>query len=164
LAIESAGVELDELPLADELAELSQAHALIQQFEMARALKREADITEGPRISDELAEYIAGASAISLDDYFAARELADTRRWRWQGRIADQDALLAPSTLGPPPLGLESTGDSLPCRPWTLLGMPCIAIPVAWTPDALPVGVQLVGALERDGAVLDVATWLMDRL
>jgi Asp-tRNA(Asn)/Glu-tRNA(Gln) amidotransferase A subunit family amidase len=162
--IERLGAELEELALADELDQLSRAQETVQRFETAHALAPEAARTQSPRLSDELREYVEAARAIPVADYFAARRLADERRWRWQERLAEIDALLAPAALGPPPEGLEYTGDPWPCRAWTLLGVPCVAAPLAWTPAGLPIGVQLIGSLQRDAGVLDVAAWLHDRL
>jgi len=61
-------------------------------------------------------------------------------------------------------MGLEFTGDPLPCRPWTFLGFPCLALPLAWTPDGLPVGVQLIGPTEGDAAVLRAGAWLHEHV
>jgi amidase len=61
----------------------------------------------------------------------------------------------------PPIFDLASTGDSLLCRPFTLLGGPALALPGAWTPAGLPVGLQLVGAAHHDRALLAVARWLL---
>ena len=74
------------------------------------------------------------------------------------------DAVLAPSTLGVPPAGLDHMGDPLLCRPFTLLGVPALALPGAWTPDGLPVGLQLAGVLHGDRGVLAVARWLLARV
>ena len=87
--------------------------------------------------------------------------LADEQRWRWNESIAQLDAVLAPSALGVPPSGLDSTGDPLLCRPFTLLGVPALALPGAWTADGLPIGVQLAGASHGDHSVLAVARWLL---
>ena len=59
-------------------------------------------------------------------------------------------------------LGLDYTGDPLPCRPWTLLGFPCLALPLAWTSERLPVGVQLVGSIEEDATLLRAGRWLSE--
>jgi amidase len=72
--------------------------------------------------------------------------------------------VLAPSTLGVPPAGLDQMGDALLCRPFTLLGVPALALPGAWTVDGLPVGLQLAGVLHTDRRVLAVARWLRSRV
>ena len=134
----------------------------IQLVETAWALGREAD-WHGELVSSELRSYIAEGRAVPREDYLAARRLADEQRWRWNDRVAGFDAALAPSTLGVPPLGTD-TGDSLLCRPFTLLGVPALALPGAWSPDGLPIGLQLLGASHEDRAVLGVARWLLERV
>ena len=135
----------------------------IQRVETAAALGAEAD-WHGEHVSPALRAFIAEGRAIAPERYLAARRLADEQRWLWSDRIERFDAVLAPSTLGVPPLGLESTGDPLLCRAFTLLGGPALALPGAWTPERLPVGLQLLGAPHSDRAVLAVARWLSERL
>jgi Asp-tRNA(Asn)/Glu-tRNA(Gln) amidotransferase A subunit family amidase len=161
-AAAGAVIEETELPIAFE--RLAEAQATIQRAETAWALGREAD-WHGERVSAELRAYIAEGRAVTREDYLAARRLADEQRWRWQERLGAFDAALAPSTLGVPPLlELGSTGDSLLCRPFTLLGGPALALPGAWTPAGLPIGLQLVGAAHDDRALLGVARWLLARV
>ncbi len=161
-ATAGAAISQAELPVAFEL--LADAQETIQQAETAWALGREAD-WHGELVSAELRGYIAAGRAVTRSDYLAARRLADEQRWRWQDRLRAFDAVLAPSTLGvPPKLDEGSTGDSLLCRPFTLLGGPALALPGAWTPAGLPIGLQLVGAAHDDRSLLGVARWLLARV
>ena len=124
--------------------------------ETAAALGGEADYAPASCVSPALRAFIDEGRGVSRDDYLAARRLADEQRWRFSESIERCDAVLAPSTLGVPPSGLESTGDPLLCRPFTLLGGPALALPGAWTADGLPIGVQLAGASHGDHSVLAV--------
>ena len=163
-AAAAAGAEITELemPVAFEL--LADAQATIQQAETAWALGRDAD-WHGELVSPELRVYIEAGRAVTRDAYMAARRLADEQRWRWEERLAGLDAVLAPSTLGvPPAFALDSTGDSVLCGVFTMLGGPALALPGAWTPQGLPIGLQLVGRLHDDRRVLSVARWLLERL
>jgi Asp-tRNA(Asn)/Glu-tRNA(Gln) amidotransferase A subunit family amidase len=160
-ALAGAAVLQTELPVAFEL--LADAQATIQRAETAWALGHEAE-WHGELISEELRAYIDEGRRVSAGDYLAARRLADEQRWRWNDRLSDFDAVLAPSTLGVPPLGLDSTGDSLLCGAFTMLGGPALALPGAWTPDGLPIGLQLLGASHADRSVLAVARWLLARV
>jgi Asp-tRNA(Asn)/Glu-tRNA(Gln) amidotransferase A subunit family amidase len=58
---------------------------------------------------------------------------------------------------------LHFTGDPLFSRLWTLLGSPCVSVPLAWTAEGLPVALQLVAAPHRDRDVLGAARYLLDR-
>ncbi|MGH9026487.1 MAG: amidase [Acidimicrobiia bacterium] len=44
--------------------------------------------------------------------------------------------------------------------PWNLTGQPAISLPMHWTPDGLPVGVQLVAAYGREDILIRVAAQL----
>jgi amidase len=162
-AASAAGASIDEAELPVAFERLADAQLTIQCAETAGALGSEAD-WHGERVSAALRAYIAAGRAIPRSDYLAARRLADEQRWRWQEHVTGFDAVLAPSTLGVPPLGLAFTGDPLPCRPFSLLGVPALGLPGAWTPDGLPVGLQLAGALHADRALLRVARWLLERV
>jgi amidase len=159
----AAGAQVEEVALPVEFGVLADAQLTIQIVETAAALGAEAD-WHGEHVSAALREFISEGRAVAPERYMAARRLADEQRWRWSERIEALDAVLAPSTLGVPPLGLESTGDPLLCRPFTLLGGPALALPGALTAEGLPVGMQLLGAPQRDRRVLAVAAWLHERL
>ena len=61
-------------------------------------------------------------------------------------------------------MGLESTGDPLFCRMWTLLGLPCVSLPGIRGPDGLPLGAQIIGPMYGDGLALSVAGWASRRI
>ncbi len=161
--VAAAGAIVDEVrpPLSFEL--LAQAQMTIQAAETAWSLAGEAD-WHGEAVSDELRAYVAEGRAVAPDAYLAALRLADEQRWRFGDELGTIDALLAPSTLGVPPLGLQSSGDALFCRPFTLLGVPALALPGAWTPEGLPVGLQLVAPAHADRRLLAVARWLLEQV
>ena len=52
------------------------------------------------------------------------------------------------------------TGDPVFNRIWTLLRTPCVNIPVAFSADGLPVGLQVIGAFGTDAQTLAGAHWL----
>lgn len=156
----AAGAAVEERTPAVAFEALADAQLTIQKVETAWALGGEAD-RHGDLVSAELRDYIAAGRAVAREDYLAARRLADEQRWRWHEPFGDVDAVLVPSALGVPPAGLQFTGDPLLCRPFTLLGGPALALPGAWTPDGLPVGMALVGPVHTDRRVLACARWLL---
>ena len=156
----AAGAAVEEVELGARFERLVEAQLTIQRAETAWSLGGEAD-WHGEQVSAKLRAFIAEGRAVTREQYLAARRLADEERWRFAAEAGGLDAMLAPSTLGVPPLGLESTGDPLLCRPFTLLGVPALAIPGAWTEEGLPAGLQLIGAPHRDRHVLAVARWLL---
>jgi len=91
------------------------------------------------------------AEALSVRDDACRRLLAIFRRF---------DLLLTASADGEAPLGFAPTGKPSLSRIWTLLGNPCLTLPVATGSHGLPIGVQLVGAPGGDAALLKAAEWV----
>jgi Asp-tRNA(Asn)/Glu-tRNA(Gln) amidotransferase A subunit family amidase len=87
-------------------------------------------------------------------------------RWRAEMDVLFEryDVLLAPSAVDEAPEGLQFTGDPIFCRPWSLLGLPCVHLPFASGASGLPVGLQLVGRHGDDHRLLAAAQWAMQRL
>jgi len=49
-------------------------------------------------------------------------------------------------------------------RPFNITGQPAISLPLHWTPEGLPVGVQLVAALGREDLLIRIASQLEQEL
>ncbi|MEJ1974813.1 MAG: amidase [Acetobacteraceae bacterium] len=62
------------------------------------------------------------------------------------------DVVLTPAAIGEAPVGLHTTGDHLFNKSWTLLHVPCVAIPAGRGPQGLPLGLQVVGRRFGDAA------------
>jgi Asp-tRNA(Asn)/Glu-tRNA(Gln) amidotransferase A subunit family amidase len=74
------------------------------------------------------------------------------------------DLLLTPAAKGEAPSGLGNTGDPLFNRFWTLLGVPCIALPFNSGPLGLPLSVQLIGKPRSDDRLIAWARWVEQKL
>jgi len=113
--------------------------------------------------------------AVSATQFIAALEWIHgfTRRiasW-WESGF---DLLLTPTlTLPPPPLGyfdparedpmlvgMKASQFAAYTLPFNMTGRPAISLPLHWTPDGLPVGVQLVAAFGREDLLIRVAAQL----
>jgi Asp-tRNA(Asn)/Glu-tRNA(Gln) amidotransferase A subunit family amidase len=158
-----AGAAVTDVELGPEMEGLHDAQKTIMAVEVARtfALHRRE---RGDLLSSSLRELIDGGSATPPERYQAAQDLARRARRLLPGAFADVDVLLTPSAPGEAPAGLESTGDPVFCRAWTLLHVPCVNVPGAAGPLGLPVGVQLVGPPRGDAALLAAVEWVAARL
>jgi Asp-tRNA(Asn)/Glu-tRNA(Gln) amidotransferase A subunit family amidase len=65
--------------------------------------------------------------------------------------------VLTPAAIGEAPVGLHTTGDHLFNKTWTLLHVPCVAIPAGRGPQGLPLGLQVVGRRFGDASLLAAA-------
>jgi Asp-tRNA(Asn)/Glu-tRNA(Gln) amidotransferase A subunit family amidase len=68
--------------------------------------------------------------------------------------------VLAPAALDEAPLGLDATGDPAFCRPWTLLQLPCLTLPIGRGPHDMPIGGQLIARPRGDARLLAVARFV----
>jgi len=68
------------------------------------------------------------------------------------------DALLTFSAPGQAPRTELGTGDSTFNRAWTIIGAPCVTLPLTKGPLGLPLGVQFVGAVGKDFKLLQLAS------
>jgi amidase len=112
------------------------------------------------------------ARDLSAVDYLEAR----TWMSRWARRVAawwtDHDLLLTPTVAAPPPpLGWFTAegpkregariASFIPYTPqFNMTGQPAISLPLHWSADGLPVGVQLVAAYGREDLLVRVASQL----
>ena len=120
--------------------------------------------TSGPELMREVVDAVAAAD--------------EAARW-WRPDPADPntqgfDLLLTP-TLGEPPVP-HGTFPSTPEEPFTgfiragafvpfttqsnISGQPAISLPLHWSADGLPVGIQLIGAFGREDVLIQVAAQL----
>jgi Asp-tRNA(Asn)/Glu-tRNA(Gln) amidotransferase A subunit family amidase len=75
-------------------------------------------------------------------------------------KLADRyDAFVTLGACGAAPLGLGSTGNTAMNVAASLLGCPAVTLPLL-ADEGLPLGLQLLGATDRDAALFDVAIWV----
>lgn len=159
----SAGADVKDAALPPATDALFDAQGRIMNFETARALAWEQS-HHREAISARLLARLDDGWAVTREQYDDARRTARDARHQFADLMRGFDLLLTPSARGEAPLGLASTGDSVFNRVWTTLGVPCITLPWGNGPRGLPIGVQLVAAIEQDTALLARAHWAADAL
>jgi amidase len=157
-ALAGAGADVTELPPLAFLGPLLEANKRVAYFEMARNLAHERRVHPG-KLSKTLRAMLEAGASTSFAEYRQALDLARRGRVQWAATIDGFDAALTPAATGEAPRGLASTGDTNFNRAWTLLHVPCLALPYARGPNGLPVGLQLVGRAYEDGWLLDIGEW-----
>jgi Asp-tRNA(Asn)/Glu-tRNA(Gln) amidotransferase A subunit family amidase len=152
-----AAVSLRELP--EGIGALTAAHSVVMNNESARALGWELatareQISEGLRERLEFGLWRSEVEVAQGYAVFAAAQAA------FPAAMEGLDVLVTPSAPGQAPKGLEWTGDPAFNFIWTSLHVPCVTVPAGEGPDGLPLGIQVVGRLGEDRAVLAWAQWV----
>lgn len=157
------GADVVDVDIGMRHAGLVQAQADIMAHDAARALSWEYT-RHAARLSVGLTSLLHAGMNIAEPQHAATLAQAVAARRAVEEWFADCDVLLAPSAIGEAPAGLESTGDPLFCRMWSLLGLPCIHVPFTSGASGLPVGLQVIGRAGRDRQALHAAQWMQERL
>jgi Asp-tRNA(Asn)/Glu-tRNA(Gln) amidotransferase A subunit family amidase len=111
-----------------------------------------------------LLEKMDWARAQPMAAFREARLAQSAAKLAFPGVTEGLDAVLTPSAPGEAPEGLAWTGDPAFNLLWTTLWGPNVTIPAGTGPKGLPLGVQLVGRIGEDAAVLGWARWLQAAL
>jgi amidase len=176
--LESLGHEVEEsYPEALLDPELSARRLPFVRAVFAGMIRGLSQALGRPVTRDDVEPYTWSATelpSVTVDEYLAAME------WlmRWRRRVlqwwSDFDLLLTP-TVWEPPVTLESMtpmeGNPLELKakidrqvfftsPFNVTGQPAISLPLHWTAEGLPVGVQLVGEIGREDLLIRVASQL----
>ena len=162
-AAREAGARTRKMELPPEAALLNEAHQVVMSSEVAVSMAPEWR-GAAARLSAVMRAFIERGQRESPEDVDAGWALASEWRGRLRSVCEDGEILVTLPAAGEAPRGLESTGSSIFCRLWTLLGVPCLNLPVARGPSGLPLGLQLVAPHGDEGVLLGAAEWLAERL
>ena len=158
-ALSRAGASVSQRELPSSFNALVEAHPIIMNNESARALGWE--LAHHP---EQISEGLRERLAFGLSQSQSALENAYTVFRNTQSAFPDAidglDVLVTPSAPGEAPKGLDWTGDPAFNAIWTSLHVPCVTVPAGTGPNGLPLGIQIVGRLGDDRAVLAWARWV----
>ena len=162
-AARAAGARTRELDLPAEFARLDDAHRVVMSAEVACSMDAERR-SDAARLSEVMRAFIERGRRETAEDVEAGWALASDCRRHLHAECGDGEVLATLSAAGEAPRGLATTGDAVFCRLWTLLGLPCLHLPVDRGPAGLPLGIQLVAPSGDEGALLGAARWMAKRL
>ncbi len=153
----SEHTEVREVALPAVFDGLAEAQTVIMAAEacvtFATDLRDHAD-----QLSERLREYLGAAAELAAGNA-AARATVERSRDELAAVFRPVDVLLVPAVVGEAP-DRATTGDPLPCRMWTQLGLPSVAVPGLRGPEGLPLGVQVVAPFGRDDQALGVSRFV----
>ncbi|CUH47035.1 amidase [Ruegeria atlantica] len=162
--IDGLGGQVERFSASPELSDLINVHKTIYDYEIRQNM---AEISENhwPAISTEMQSAVNRGAEISATQYEDALLVMASAQSFFTEYFNDFDAILAPSAKGEAvPLNAGHTGDSVFCLAWTLAGLPCLTLPLLVGQNDLPIGVQLIGAVEEDDRLLRTASWVQRSL
>ncbi len=152
----AAGIGVKELTLPAEYEHLIEDQSRLVAYEARQALAHER-MTAASKLSPRLVERLAGGGEIGLDEYLAMQRRAFKLRHEAETLFADVDALVYPASDDEAEKGLANSGSPRFGALWTLLHLPTVAIPLDAGSGGLPLGVQMIGRVGSDVALLQMA-------
>ena len=155
--LQDAGAIVEEFELPAPFDHLHEAHADIVQTEGGWSFLPEY-LTSYDILAPDLRGKVENVRGVTPEKLLASYALADSCRVAFDALFGRTlDVILTPSAPGEAPEGLHTTGHAIFQSMWTLLHVPCVAIPVGRGPRDLPVGIQVVGPRMSDTKLLSIA-------
>ncbi len=160
---ERGGAHCAEVSIDKELELLTQAHTAIMKYEFARNL---APVVRQSRqlLSASLLNNVEEGFAVPDSLYLEMRAVQRELRNSWQQLSNGADIILTPSASSAAPLGHAHTGTPAFNKMWSVLGWPCLHIPVSVDSNNLPIGVQLIADWHHDFSLLELAAAIEEKL
>ena len=154
--LQQAGAHVGELDLPTKFDSLYEAQTTIQYGEGGPVFLPEL-LMHRDRLHPEFREMADNQRAITGAMMVEAYDLAADCRKAFDAMFAGFDVVVTPSATGEAPEGLHTTGDKVFNAMWSVLHVPCLAIPCIKGPKGLPVGIQIVGPRYSDARLLKIA-------
>ena len=155
------GANCEEVALEAAFDRIIEMHAIVMGAEnhayYGEFLRQPSGV-----LSDRLRQRLEAGAKIPASLYIHAVNARDELYSLVEKVLDRYDAILCPSSCGPAPVTLESTGNPVFNGLWTYLGVPCVNLPL-FTANGLPLGAQLVGKRGDEARLLRTARWLDQR-
>ena len=157
------GPQVTQMDPAETLSNLVAVQNCIHEYEINQ---HQAEVFENhwDQISDTLKPVITRARKITKTEYEDALAVKASAETFFAEFFVEFDAIIAPAATGEAPVFGNGTGDPIFCTLWTLAGLPCVTLPLLVGETGLPIGVQLIGPIEKDDRLLRTARWLQTHL
>jgi Asp-tRNA(Asn)/Glu-tRNA(Gln) amidotransferase A subunit family amidase len=157
--LRSAGATIDVIELPGEFDRAHKVHRTIMLYEAARVSKAVRVEFKG-YFSDFLINALEEGDKVTETQFKDAVKKKNALQNSFAAFMdRGYSAIITPPTTGEAPNTLQVTGDPSFCSMWTLVGAPAITIPTGLGPRGLPLGLQIVGAVDEDNYLLSTAAW-----
>ncbi|MFT6437732.1 MAG: Asp-tRNA(Asn)/Glu-tRNA(Gln) amidotransferase A subunit family amidase [Candidatus Azotimanducaceae bacterium] len=160
---EDTKANLDRIDAPVSFQALIRCHQIINDYEILRCLDTEWNHHRN-KMSESMCNGLRRAEGRTQDEYDEAVGIKSAAADWFNTFFHDYDAIVTPSAVSVAPTLGNGTGDPVCSVIWTLCGLPCVSLPLLSAQDQMPLGVQLVGAFERDDRLMRTTHWLLDQL
>ena len=157
-ALRDDGIAVDTVELPIQAADFLGLQQEICYWEAARLLLASGRMRLLPELVTLLGPYLDS----DMTRYAAAQRRRQTCQVAFDALAAEYDAVLLPAATGAAP-PVTNTGDAVMNRIWTALHVPAITVPFWRSADGMPLGLQLVGRLGTDRALIETAQWFHEQ-
>ena len=162
--LEGLGSRIERFPASAQLADLTSVHQTIYDYEICENMAELAR-NRWDDLSANLQGAIQRGRGLSEAEYQDALGVMASAAMFFSEHFNEFDAIVAPAATGvAPPLTDGNTGDSIFCTVWTLAGLPTLSLPLLVGENGLPIGVQVIGAVEEDDRLMRTASWIQRTL
>jgi Asp-tRNA(Asn)/Glu-tRNA(Gln) amidotransferase A subunit family amidase len=152
--LKEEGYRVKEICLPDWFFRAEEIYQPIFLAEASDLLGYIVEQGDGDKVGVELREVIEEGKKISIDSYFAALKMRDEVSAQVDSLFDEFDIVVLPSTLGPAPAGLQSTGDPVMTVISSIIGIPAASIPIGLTQEGMPLGIQVWARKYHDRLLL----------
>lgn len=155
----NAGAQVIDLDPPEGFSEYATHHYAIMSAEAA--LYHQLGREQSPELfPTRIAKLIDDGLLVSAVDYLNAFRIRDHLKGELLKQLGGVHAFLTPAALGPAP-DAGTTGDPAFNSPWSLVGFPTVSLPIALSPEELPLGLQVVGrpGPEGESALFGLGLW-----
>ncbi|MBO6836676.1 MAG: amidase [Alphaproteobacteria bacterium] len=115
--------------------------------------------TKPDQVSDPFRHLCRFGASVSESEYRKAHLCRNEGYLAFRETLKAGEVVITPAAPGVAPNRADGTGDPVFNRMWTLLGVPCLSVPIK-RPDRLPLAIQILGQRGEDEAVLQAGDWL----
>lgn len=161
--LERKGAKLVDITLPPGFAGLDACQSDIMGYEAGRNFVPEYFGADRHLLGELTVQSLEEGWGVSTDRYMQARRHAAMAKAAFRDSMQGLAGLIVPAVIGEAP-DQATTGSSLFCRVWSLLGVPAIALPVTRGPGGLPLAIQLVGPADDDERLMAIACSLQAAL
>lgn len=161
--LRDAGVQVDDVDFPANFDEINQAHPIITGADSISVLPEEI-IRQLEKVNPWTRDRTEEAKERSNEEVEEARRVAAHTRIDLKQVFENFDLLLTPAAEGEAQTDLAAMPPPSFNSLWTLMYTPCLSLPVFKGPNDMPVGLQIVGAQDRDDFLLALSAWIEKKI